>query len=123
VIFTPKRKNKIVHMKILVCISSVPDTTSKLTLQQINLRQKRNSVGNQSSEFALTKAVKLQESQGATVTVINVGDAATEPVIRKALAIGANDAVRVNLDPKIASLQQKKLLLLLKTEDMIYPLR
>lgn len=51
-------------------------------------------------EFALTKAIKLQESQGATVTVINVGDATTEPVIRKALAIGANDAVRVNLDPK-----------------------
>ena len=51
-------------------------------------------------EFALTKAIKLQESQGATVTVINVGDAGTEPVIRKALAIGANDAVRVNIEAK-----------------------
>ncbi len=51
-------------------------------------------------EFALTKAVKLQESQGATVTIATVGDAATEAVIEKALAIGANDAIRVNAEPK-----------------------
>src|SRR5690606_20129703 len=51
-------------------------------------------------EVALNKAGKLQECQGATVTVLNVGDAGTEPVIRKALAIGANDAVRINAEPK-----------------------
>ena len=42
----------------------------------------------------------MQASAGATITVINVGDATTEPVIRKSLAIGANDAIRVNLEPK-----------------------
>nr|WP_315032252.1 electron transfer flavoprotein subunit beta/FixA family protein [uncultured Chryseobacterium sp.] len=90
-------------MKILVCISSVPDTTSKINFTADKSAFDKNGIQwviNPLDEFALTKAIKLQESQGATVTVINVGDAATEPVIRKALAIGANDAVRVNLDPK-----------------------
>lgn len=90
-------------MKILVCISSVPDTTSKINFTADKTAFDKNGIQfviNPLDEFALTKAIKLQESQGATVTVINVGDASTEPVIRKALAIGANDAVRVNLDPK-----------------------
>ena len=85
-------------MKILVCISSVPDTTSKINFTADKSAFDKNGIQwviNPLDEFALTKAVKLQESQGATVTVINVGDAATEPVIRKALAIGANDAVTV----------------------------
>ena len=90
------------HMKILVCISSVPDTTSKINFTADKSAFDKNGIQwviNPLDEFALTKAVKLQES-GATVTVINVGEAVTEPVIRKALAIGANDAIRVNLDPK-----------------------
>jgi len=90
-------------MKILVCISSVPDTTSKINFTADKSAFDKNGIQwviNPLDEFALTKAVKLQESQGATVTVMNVGEAITEPVIRKALAIGANDAVRVNLDPK-----------------------
>lgn len=90
-------------MKILVCISSVPDTTSKINFTADKSAFDKNGIQwviNPLDEFALTKAIKLQESQGATVTVINVGDATTEPVIRKALAIGANDAVRVNFDPK-----------------------
>lgn len=90
-------------MKILVCISSVPDTTSKINFTADKSAFDKNGIQwviNPLDEFALTKAIKLQESQGATVTVLNVGDAATEPVIRKALAIGANDGVRVNLDPK-----------------------
>lgn len=90
-------------MKILVCISSVPDTTSKINFTADKSAFDKNGIQwviNPLDEFALTKAVKLQESQGATVTVLNVGDATTEPVIRKALAIGANDAVRVNIEPK-----------------------
>jgi len=90
-------------MKILVCISSVPDTTSKINFTADKSAFDKNGIQwviNPLDEFALTKAIKLQESQGAVVTVINVGDATTEPVIRKALAIGANDGVRVNLDPK-----------------------
>ncbi|MDR6515362.1 electron transfer flavoprotein subunit beta/FixA family protein [Chryseobacterium camelliae] len=90
-------------MKILVCISSVPDTTSKINFTADKSAFDKNGIQwviNPLDEFALTKAVKLQESQGATVTVLNVGDATTEPVIRKALAIGANDAIRINVDPK-----------------------
>lgn len=89
-------------MKILVCISSVPDTTSKINFTADKSAFDKNGIQwviNPLDEFALSKAVKLQE-QGATVTVINVGDATTEPVIRKALAIGANDAVRINTEPK-----------------------
>ncbi|WP_027378019.1 electron transfer flavoprotein subunit beta/FixA family protein [Kaistella palustris] len=90
-------------MKILVCISSVPDTTSKINFTADKSAFNKTGIQwviNPLDEFALTKAVKLQESQGASVTVLNVGDATTEPVIRKALAIGANEAVRVNTEAK-----------------------
>lgn len=89
-------------MKILVCISSVPDTTSKINFTADKSAFDKNGIQwviNPLDEFALSKAAKLQE-QGASVTVINVGDATTEPVIRKALAIGANDAIRINIEPK-----------------------
>lgn len=89
-------------MKILVCISSVPDTTSKINFTADKTAFDKNGIQwviNPHDEFALSRAVQLQAS-GATVTVVNVGDAGTEPVIRKALAIGANDAVRVNMEPK-----------------------
>ncbi|MGC4128558.1 MAG: electron transfer flavoprotein subunit beta/FixA family protein [Bergeyella sp.] len=90
-------------MKILVCISSVPDTTSKINFTADKSAFDKNGIQwviNPLDEFALTKAIQLQTSKGATVTVVNVGGADTEPVIRKALAIGANDAVRVNCEPK-----------------------
>lgn len=90
-------------MKILVCISSVPDTTSKINFTADKSAFDKTGIQwviNPLDEFALTKAIKLQESQGAIVTVLNVGEAITEPVIRKALAIGANDAVRINTEPK-----------------------
>lgn len=90
-------------MKILVCISSVPDTTSKINFTADKSAFDKNGIQwviNPYDEFALTKAVKLQESQGATVTIATVGDAATEAVMRKALAIGANDAIRVNAEPQ-----------------------
>lgn len=90
-------------MKILVCISSVPDTTSKINFTADKSAFDKTGIQwviNPLDEFALTKAIKLQEAVGATVTVANVGDATTESVIRKALAIGANDAIRINAEPK-----------------------
>ena len=90
-------------MKILVCISSVPDTTSKINFTADHSAFDKTGIQwviNPLDEFALSRAVQLQASQGATVTVLNVGDATTEPVIRKSLAIGANDAIRINLEPK-----------------------
>ncbi|MBY0542444.1 MAG: electron transfer flavoprotein subunit beta/FixA family protein [Sphingobacteriaceae bacterium] len=92
-------------MKILVCISNVPDTTTKITFTSDNTQF--NSAGvqfivNPYDEIALSKAIELCEGGKGTVTVINVGEAATEPTIRKALAIGADDAVRVNATPRDA---------------------
>lgn len=89
-------------MKILVCVTSVPDTTTKITFTEENT--KLNKAGVQFitgpyDDYALARAVELKEKSGATVTVLNVGESDTEPVIRKCLAIGADDAIRVNADP------------------------
>ena len=89
-------------MKVLVCISHVPDTTSKINFTADNKEFDKNGVQfviNPYDEFGLTRAIWLQEKQGATVTVLNVGRAETEPTLRKALAIGANDAIRIDADP------------------------
>ncbi len=86
-------------MKILVCISHVPDTTSKINFTENDTKFDSNGVQfviNPYDEFALTRAMWFKEKQGASVTVISVGDAATEPTLRKALAIGADNAIRVN---------------------------
>lgn len=88
-------------MKILVCISSVPDTTSKINFTSDNKEFDKNGIQfviNPYDEFSLTRAMWFQEKQGATVTVLTVGDASVEPVMRKALAIGANDAIRVDIN-------------------------
>jgi len=89
-------------MKILVCISHVPDTTSKINFVNNDSEFDTNAVQfviNPNDEFGLTRAVWFQEQQGATVTVVNVGGPDTEPTLRKALAIGANEAIRVNAAP------------------------
>jgi electron transfer flavoprotein beta subunit len=92
-----------VPMKILVCISHVPDTTSKISFIDQNTRLDGNGVQfiiGPYDDYALARAIELKESvSGTTVTVINVGPADTEPTIRKALAIGADDAIRVNAEP------------------------
>lgn len=90
-------------MHILVCISSVPDTTSKIDFIDNNTQFDSNGVQfviNPYDEFGLTKAMMIKESLGAQVTVITVGDQSVEAVMRKALAIGADDAVRINMIPK-----------------------
>ncbi|RAR50246.1 electron transfer flavoprotein subunit beta/FixA family protein [Flavobacterium lacus] len=89
-------------MKILVCISHVPDTTSKINFTNGDSKFDTNGVQfviNPNDEFGLTRAIWFQEQQGANVTVVNVGGPDTEPTLRKALAIGANEAIRVNASP------------------------
>lgn len=90
-------------MKILVCISHVPDTTSKINFTDNNTKFDTNGVQfiiGPYDDYALARAIEIKESTpGTTVTVINVGTAETEPTIRKALAIGADDAIRVNAEP------------------------
>lgn len=88
-------------MNILVCISSVPDTTSKINFTENNTKFDDNGIQfviNPYDEFGLTKAMMLKESTGGKVTIITVGDAIVEAVMRKALAIGADQAVRVNMN-------------------------
>ena len=86
-------------MKILVCISHVPDTTSKINFSEGDTKFDASGVQfviNPNDEFGLTRAMWFKEKQGATVDVVNVGTSETEPTLRKALAIGADSAIRVN---------------------------
>jgi electron transfer flavoprotein beta subunit len=90
-------------MKILVCISKAPDTTSKIAFKDNDTQFDENGVQfivNPYDEwYALVRALELKEAQGGNVTTITVGGADTEPIIRKALAIGADDAVRIDAAP------------------------
>jgi len=95
-------------MKILVCISNVPDTTTKIKFVDSSTKLDTNGIQwiiNPWDELALTRALQLkEESNGAIekITVINVGLVDSEPTIRKALAIGADDATRINAEPNDA---------------------
>jgi electron transfer flavoprotein beta subunit len=90
-------------MKILVCITHVPDTTSKISFKDNNTKFDPTGVQfiiGPYDDYALARAIEIKEANaGTTVTVLNVGLAETEPTIRKALAIGADDAIRINADP------------------------
>ena len=89
-------------MKVLVCISHVPDTTSKINFIENDTKfdvQGVQFVINPNDEFGLTRAMWLKEKQGASIDVINVGNQSSEPTLRKALAIGADKAIRINSDP------------------------
>ncbi|SDM02446.1 electron transfer flavoprotein subunit beta/FixA family protein [Kriegella aquimaris] len=89
-------------MKILVCISNVPDTTSKINFTDGDTKFDANGVQfviNPNDEFGLTRAMWFKEKQGATVHVATVGETTVEPTMRKALAIGADEAIRVNSVP------------------------
>jgi electron transfer flavoprotein beta subunit len=92
-------------MKILVCISNVPDTTTKITFTNDNTEFNTAGVQyivNPYDEIALSRAIELSEGGKGTVTVLNVGESSTDPTIRKALAIGADDAVRIDASPRDA---------------------
>lgn len=89
-------------MKILVCVTSVPDTTAKISFTDGDTKFNKAGVTyitGPYDDYALSRAIELKEKVGGTVTVLNVGEADAEPVIRKCLAIGADDAIRVNCEP------------------------
>ena len=89
-------------MKILVCISCVPDTTSKITIDpstsQISSQGLTFIVGPY-DDYALSRAIELKESNGAEVVVLHVGGPESEALIRKCLALGADSAVRIDGNP------------------------
>lgn len=92
-------------MKILVCISKTPDTTAKIAFTDNNTKFVEAGVQwiiNPYDEwYALVRALELKEKDASTVLhLINVGGADSEPIIRKALALGGDEAIRVNSDTR-----------------------
>ena len=90
-------------MKILVCVSKTPDTTSKIAFTDGNSKFDENGVQwiiNPYDEwYSLVRAIELKEKDpSVTVHLVTVGGADTEPIIRKALALGGDEAIRINAD-------------------------
>jgi len=100
-------------MKILVCISKVPDTTTKISFTDDNTAFNTDGVQfimNPYDEwYALVRALELKEADGGSVTIVNVGPASNDTVIRKGLAIGADNAVRIDADPQSALFTAKQI--------------
>ncbi len=92
-------------MKFLVCISNVPDTTTKIVFSENQSTFNVTGVQfilNPYDELSMSRAMELAEGGKATITVLHVGEISTEPTIRKALALGADNAIRINAFPKDA---------------------
>lgn len=90
-------------MKILVCITNVPDTTARISFTDNDTKLNKNGVQfiiGPYDDYALARGVELKEQYGGNLTVLHIGEADAEPQIRKALAIGADDAIRVNAEPQ-----------------------
>ena len=108
-------------MKILVCISKAPDTTAKIAFTDGDTKFDENGVQfvvNPFDEwFALVRGLELKEAVGGTVTVLNVGRVDNDPIIRKALAIGADDAVRIDADTTDALSVAKQIANYAKEQD------
>jgi len=89
-------------MNIIVCISCVPDTTTKIRFSNNNSTLETADIQwiiNPWDELALTRALELKdEGLCSSVTLVNVGRSVADPVIRKALAIGADGAIRINTE-------------------------
>ncbi len=108
-------------MKLLVCVSKTPDTTAKISFLGDNATF--NSAGVQyimnpyDEWYALVRALELKETLGGTLTLINVGGAEDEQIIRKGLAIGGDDAVRINANPQSALYTAKQIAEYAKNEN------
>lgn len=100
-------------MKILVCVSKTPDTTTKISFTDNNTRFNDDRVqwivSPYDEWYSLVRALELKEANGGSVTVISVGQADYDPIIRKALAIGADDAIRIDADPTDALFVAKQI--------------
>jgi electron transfer flavoprotein beta subunit len=93
-------------MKLLVCVSKTPDTTTKIAFNEdgtaFNTSGVQYIMNPYDEWYALVRALELKEAAGGSVTLINVGPAENDTVIRKGLAIGADDAVRIDMEPQSA---------------------
>lgn len=113
-------------MKLLVCVSKTPETTAKIAFTSGNTEFDTSGVQfimNPYDEwYALVRALELKEANGGTVTAVNVGPAANDVIIRKALALGADDAVRIDTEPGSAYVTAKQIAEYAKDQgfDMIF---
>jgi len=113
-------------MKFLVCISQTPDTTAKITFNaagtELNAAGVQFIMNPYDEWYALVRACELRETLGGTVVALNVGPATNETVIRKALAIGADEAVRIDAEPKSAGFVAKQIAEYARSQqfDIIY---
>ena len=100
-------------MKLLVCVSKTPETTAKISFTDGGSSFDSNGVNHIMNPYdewyALVRAIELKETAGGTVTLINVGPAANDAVIRKGIALGADEAVRIDADPKSALFVAKQI--------------
>lgn len=100
-------------MKLLVCVSKTPETTAKIAFTDGNTQFDTSGVQyimNPYDEwYALVRALELKEKFGGSVTILNVGPAENDTVIRKGLAIGADEAVRINAEPSSALFTAKQI--------------
>jgi electron transfer flavoprotein beta subunit len=91
-------------MKSLVCISRTPETTARIAFSEGNkefVEEGVNFIMNPYDEwYALVKAIEIQEQEGGSVTLVHVGTENGDQIIRKGLAIGADDAIRINAEPR-----------------------
>lgn len=108
-------------MKLLVCVSKTPDTTAKISFTDNNTAFDTNGVQfimNPYDEwYALVRAVELKEKVGGSVTVLNVGPKANDQIIRKGLAIGADNAVRIDAEPTSSAFTAKQIAEYAKAEN------
>lgn len=99
-------------MKILVCISCVPDTTSKINFKNNDTEFDNSQIQyviNPNDEFGLTRAIWFKENDGSEIDVISVGLENNDQILRKVLAIGADRGFRINQEA-LDSFQVAKLL-------------
>ena len=92
-------------MKILVCISKTPDTTAKIAFTDNNTKFDTNGVQwiiNPYDEwYSLVRSIELKEADSSvTIHLVTVASADADPIIRKALALGGDEAIRVNADSR-----------------------
>lgn len=86
-------------MKVLVCMSVVPDTTTKITFTDNNTQFNKEGVQfiiNPYDELAITRGLEIAEANNGTVTVVHVGPSENEASIRKALSMGVQEAIRID---------------------------
>lgn len=111
-------------MKLLVCISQTPDTTSRIQFTNNNTELDKAGIQfimNPYDEwYALVRALELKEQVGGTVTLLHVGPAANDATIRKGLAIGADDAIRVDVDATSSYFVAQQIANVAKGYDVVF---